>query len=369
MGVRLATNLFLATLLLVAGWLFSFKPNHRIGVSAVAAAGSGREVIDLVNQLRAADGLAPYRVNDALMAAAQGHSDWMAETGTTAHTGLDGSSPAARAAAAGYPGSGVIENIASGSSMTPAIAIRIWQGDALHLATLLSSTSEDAGAGVATGEDGVTFITLDVGGRGSDNQGRETPLGQATPPGGAAPLTPMVTPPIAGIQTATPKADGSILHTVELGQTLWSIAISYKISLNDLYTLNGLNEQSVIIPGERLTIRLASQTLTPTLPTTGTGISTISGTAGAETLELSSTPASPTQTVAPTEKPTPTLRTAALEEKQATGGPTGALAEETRTTATDQGGIDLLLLAIAAFALVGAGLMLVGALLKRSTSS
>jgi uncharacterized protein YkwD len=61
----LATNLLLATLLLAAGWLFTFKPGGSVGLSVVAAAGSGQEVIDLVNQVRAANGLSPYQVNDA----------------------------------------------------------------------------------------------------------------------------------------------------------------------------------------------------------------------------------------------------------------------------------------------------------------
>jgi hypothetical protein len=171
----------------------------------------------------------------------------MAETGNTAHTGAGGSSPAGRAAAAGYPGSGVTENIASGSSMTPAIAVRIWQGDALHLATLLSSTSEDASAGVATSEDGVTYITLDVGGRGggsgsgsqgsgsqgSGSQGSGASQDSFSFRGAAAVVTPGTAEVVTGIQTAT---QGGWLDPAyrRAGQTLWSIATSYKVSLNDL---------------------------------------------------------------------------------------------------------------------------------------
>ena len=42
------------------------------------------------------------------------------------------------------------------------------------------------------------------------------------------------------------------------------------MSLSDLYAINGLTDQSVIFPGERLLIRLPDKTLTPSAPTTGT---------------------------------------------------------------------------------------------------
>ncbi len=78
------------------------------GVSA-----SAYDVIAAVNQVRAANGLAPFEINGALMAAAQAHSDYQATTGSASHTGSGGSSPGSRASSAGYSGS-VIENIYSG---------------------------------------------------------------------------------------------------------------------------------------------------------------------------------------------------------------------------------------------------------------
>jgi LysM repeat protein len=185
-------------------------------------------------------------------------------------------------------------------------------------------------------------------------------------------VTPGPAEAVTGIQTATPKADGSILHTVEQGQTLWSIATSYKISLNDLYALNRLDDQSVIFPGDRLVIRQAGQTLTPTLPVTGTVSSTTPGTPAVEGSESSAAPASPTprpatRTTAPTEKPAPTRAAAGLAEEQLTGEPGTEPDEEAALQRTGQGGFDPMLLIIGAFALLGAGLMLVGTLLKRNT--
>ena len=44
-------------------------------------------------------------------------------------------------------------------------------------------------------------------------------------------------------------------HTVKKGDTLWDIARSYDVSLNDLMALNGLNRNSKIVPGNRLKVK------------------------------------------------------------------------------------------------------------------
>ncbi|MFP4323497.1 MAG: CAP domain-containing protein, partial [Anaerolineales bacterium] len=72
-----------------------------------------------INALRANLGLHQYAPNSALYAAAQAHADWMAATGTISHTGANDSSPGARAAAFGYGGSMVSENIYGGVNAAP----------------------------------------------------------------------------------------------------------------------------------------------------------------------------------------------------------------------------------------------------------
>ena len=53
--------------------------------------GSGSDVIALVNALRVANGLPPFKLNSDLMASAQAHSEYQAANQDTMRTGVDGS--------------------------------------------------------------------------------------------------------------------------------------------------------------------------------------------------------------------------------------------------------------------------------------
>lgn len=59
---------------------------------------------------------------------------------------------------------------------------------------------------------------------------------------------------IQAIQTATADSTGAVIHEVKFGQTLWAIADAYQVNLQDIYILNNLSEDSVIIPGQQLVI-------------------------------------------------------------------------------------------------------------------
>lgn len=64
--------------------------------------------------------------------------------------------------------------------------------------------------------------------------------------------------PSSPLSTSTPASDGSIVHIVEPGQSLWTIALMYSILESDLKRLNGIPESSnLIFPGDRLIIREA----------------------------------------------------------------------------------------------------------------
>lgn len=74
-----------------------------------------KSVVAQMNEERAAAGLPELKIEAHLNAAAQEHSDWMAQTGTLAHTGEGGSTPTERIEDTGFPleGSwGTAENVA-----------------------------------------------------------------------------------------------------------------------------------------------------------------------------------------------------------------------------------------------------------------
>lgn len=73
--------------------------------------------------------------------------------------------------------------------------------------------------------------------------------------------------PAAPRPTATPYPDGSIVHTVQSGETLSSIAMMYGVSVDQIRQLNSMAPgETLIVPGQLLVIVPASQVPTPTLP-------------------------------------------------------------------------------------------------------
>jgi LysM repeat protein len=56
------------------------------------------------------------------------------------------------------------------------------------------------------------------------------------------------------VKIATPDADGKIFHVVEAGQSFWSIAVAYKITIKDIEIWNNLSRESKLQIGQRLFI-------------------------------------------------------------------------------------------------------------------
>jgi uncharacterized protein YkwD len=333
-------SLFYLAVSLISGGHAQAKPLTKSNLD------SASDLIAEVNALRKANGLAAYKINAALMFAAQKHSDYQASIHQGTHTGAGGSSPGGRATSAGY-GEGartfVVENIAWGSNMSAQRAVVIWQGDSPHLNTMLSPDFQDAGVGVAS--DGNTvYFTLDVG----YVSGNAAPTAQA-----GATNTPLTTPTtpkptgewISPIRVATALPDGSIFHVVESGQSLYSIADMYQIPIEELLENNNLTLDSLIFPGDRLMIRPVQATLTPT---------------PSETIPPPT--ATPTSISSPTSKPTQVPPTNTPE--------TDAINEGSMETPDSPGlnkapGIDPLLLIITILVIVGTGMVILGSLLKR----
>lgn len=105
-----------------------------------------QEVLELVNEIRVANGRSPLELDVRLAFSAQGHSEDMTANNFMAHTGSDGSNPGERMAAAGYPWSGWSENVAAGQP-TPESVVNAWMNSDGHRANILRESSEHVGIG------------------------------------------------------------------------------------------------------------------------------------------------------------------------------------------------------------------------------
>jgi len=103
-------------------------------------------------------------------------------------------------------------------------------------------------------------------------------------------------PFIEPIIKATPKPDGSVIHVVQYGQSLWSIADIYEIPLSDLLEQNNMTEESTVFLNQELIIVPATDDIEETVEADDTEEAPVP----TKTLEPT-----PTRTISPT--PTKTL--------------------------------------------------------------
>lgn len=334
-------------------------PLLAVGAPRVAAQEADPwSLIAEVNALRASYGLAPYEVNNALMAAAQGHSEYQAQIGQWTHSGQGGSRPHDRAVAAGYGGGAqvyVSENVALGSSIgAHEVVYQMWQ-DAVHLETMISPNYRHIGAGVASAG-GTTYFTIDVGYiAGDPGDGPQPPAG--TPGTGGTPAATAIA--LVPIQVATPRPDGAIIHVVQYGQFLINIAEAYEMPLNNLLAANYLTDQTVIFPGDKLIIQ-PSGTPVETQAATGTEQST----EGRHT----PTPSRATPTAKPpTRTPTPIQATPVAMAVVDGSRPDSASASVMQPPPVPtRSGPDYLLITVLVIGGLGLALVLFGNALKRA---
>lgn len=248
-------------------------------IAAQAQSASPYDLVNAVNELRALHGLQPYTIDPGLMAYAQEHSEYQARTQTSTHIHSDGQNPLSR---------GLEENVASGTAEIFTVAVAVYEvwADWGHRHILTGYVDGEIGAGVAYSDDGFVYYTVNI------RPGEEL----------AATVAPFV-----ALQTAAPAADGSITHLVGYGQTLWSIALSYGVTVDEIRRLNGIPADSVVIQtGQKLLIRTAgvapAQQGQPTAPSTPPPTASPTQITAAASTANTPAPASP-MPPAPTAKP------------------------------------------------------------------
>ncbi|MCE5209354.1 MAG: CAP domain-containing protein [Chloroflexi bacterium] len=242
-------------------------------IRARAQAGTVYDLIAAVNALRNAQGLTPLEIDGSLMSAAQSQSDYQASVGYWTHEGAGGTSPKDRAVAAGFGGGATIyvsENVAvlNPSATFDTLIYSIWS-DSLHWNTMTNPNYTHAGAGITVSGDEV-YYTLDVAYVAGSTGGYVTGGSTSTPGGAGFEATTAAGEVINPVITATPHEDGSVVHVVDQGQALWSIAIAYNTTIANIIFLNNLDPDNPSIwPGNELLIQpsLMPSSTVPVTPT------------------------------------------------------------------------------------------------------
>ncbi len=246
-----AGRLLWPALLLAALALASWTP-----VTQAQSPDFGAEIFALTNSIRAERGLPAYLWDERLAAAARRHANDMANTGWIAHTGSDGTRVRDRAREAGYPGFSwglvVGENIYGGYTHNrPTDAMTWWMNSPPHRSQILSTRFREMGAASAS-RNGTTYYVAVFGDR------PDVPAESPPPPPPAAPApAPSESAPVASGPPST-LPDGSIVYTIQRGDTLYAIWRRFGVSVKDLMALNHLSEHSILYPGQQIVVSLGT---------------------------------------------------------------------------------------------------------------
>lgn len=220
------------------------------------------DLIDAVNAYRSANGLPILYIDPLLMLSAQMHAEYLASQGNwvSGHVGAGGTDADARAAAVGYPqvpGLDINENWA----MVPVTydlnsLIRGLWGDPAHTHTMLHWQGQHVGAGVALKGDQQVVYVLNVAAFWGDGGLTQQPTSGAYPGLARGDTAMSLSQYMAPVQIEDPDERGWVIHHVLPGQTLWTIATTYGVKIDDILRLNALSSDSMIYVGQELLIKI-----------------------------------------------------------------------------------------------------------------
>lgn len=293
-------KLFLSSILFLALVSLDFA---RVQVAdAQESTPTPAELINEVNALRLANGLNALAVHPVLMQIAQEQANGIA-SGLPGHWRPDNMTLGQWMMSLGYPLSGDLSQDGYRSeNWTPAQsshdAVQAWLGDAPHTNTMLSPYRSDIGAGIIAVEDGYIFV-IETALQTTSGQMQSNaaailtgiPLTQQAYDAGATLAAENGTLPQYSLPVvvATANPGGDVIHEVQYGQTLWSIAITYGTTIKEIQRLNNWYEETVyvgqqllVMSGATLPVQPATvsptQTLSPLQPTSAAFIASPSPT-------------------------------------------------------------------------------------------
>ena len=237
------------------GWfiLLAFGIGAFIRPGAVRAAPpkqvSAYELIIAMNTLRVSNGL-PALIEDPIVnAVAQSTAAIMAANNMSWHIG----DVRGRLASAGYGAGGTVwatENFAVGGMGIDGI-MAAW-ADPDHMRPAVNPAYCNVGAGVAQASNGRIYYILQAAYVSGQECGSSSSSSGGTLQPGEVPNP--VSQLIVPVKIATPDANGEIYHVVQAGQSFWSIAIAYQITIYDLEVWNNLAQDTPLQSGQKLFI-------------------------------------------------------------------------------------------------------------------
>jgi uncharacterized protein YkwD len=242
---------------------------------------TANEVINAVNALRLAYGLAPLNVHPVLMQVAQEEANGIA-SGMGGHWRPNNLTLGQWLIKLGYPLSGDLsldgyrsENWVAASTVDEAITF--WLGDDPHTNTMLSQNRSDIGAGVAVGDQ--TYIVIETALQTSSGQQQSeaydiltgVPKTQPVTDAGSTQSAAQSLLPeyIIPVMRSTARPDGDVFHKVQSGQTLWSVAVTYGTTIKRLRAFNNLGEGTIIFPDQVLLVQKGATQPAPPTSTPG----------------------------------------------------------------------------------------------------
>ncbi len=213
---------------------------------------SAYDLILAMNTLRVSYGL-PALIEDPIVnAVAQSTAATMAANNMSWHIG----DVKGRIAAAGYGSGGTVwatENFAVSSGGMGIDEIMAAWADPDHMRPAVTAAYCHVGAGVAQTADGRIYYILQAAYVSGQECGSVTSSSAGgTPQAGSVPNP--VSQLIQPVKIATPDAEGKIFHVVQPGQSFWSIAIAYQITINDIEVWNNLSRTTALKAGQKLFI-------------------------------------------------------------------------------------------------------------------
>ncbi len=244
------------------------------------SAPSPADVINAVNNLRLQHGLNALMINDVLMQVAAEQANALAVTqGAVGHERPCGMTLGQQLLLMGFPLWGDLSQDGYrsenwGVAMTAEDAISMWLGDDEHTNTMLSPNRSDIGVAVAVSDQIYVVLETALSTPSRKHQGTAydiltgIPMTQAACMGWqtqSAEMGPLAQYSIP-VALSTARPDGDVVHEVKYGQTLWSIAIQYGTTIEQLKRLNGLTDDT-LVPGWKLLVQKGATQPAPPTPT------------------------------------------------------------------------------------------------------